>query len=130
MLSDLEEVAVMATETPRQRLIATILKKASQSSVPVAFVPSPVLRAAVDALGWVRRTADDGFDEIDYDIDLFLAQAIEVAVVNNQPQLIRAIYDAERDRLVARSSVDAASLSSQANALTALVTNVRGTNLQ
>ncbi|GIV04110.1 MAG: hypothetical protein KatS3mg015_2940 [Fimbriimonadales bacterium] len=120
----------MATETPRQRLIATILKKASQSSVPVAFAPSPALRAAVDSLGWFRRTADDGFDEIDYDIDLFLAQAIEAAIVDNRPQLIRAIYSAERDRLIARSSVDANSLTSQAKALTTLVTNITGTTLQ
>lgn len=88
--------------TPRQRLIERIIRKSVLEAAPLAFDGTAGLRSAVDSAGFTRSIAADGKDQVPaHEAAQLLAQAIESAVVSSQPQLVRAIYTAERDRSIA-----------------------------
>lgn len=115
--------------TTRQSFIASIIRKAALGSEPIAFTPTAGLRTAVDNAGFARRTSADGKDEVFAEQAEFLAAAMESAVVSGQPQLLQAIYTAERDRRVANLTSAASNYTASKNAVDAEAAAITGTTL-
>lgn len=113
--------------TARQALIADILSKCKDPSKTVAYVPTAGLNAAVDAAGIVRQTGKDGNQEVlgGQSPDI-LAAAVESALFSAQPQLAKAIFEAERARAVAALQGQSSSYTSAKTATDAQVTSAQG----
>lgn len=113
--------------TARQSLIENILIRGTHGGA-ISFTPTVGLRNAVDAAGFVRFPASDGKDEIRNDQVQFMAQAIEAAALG-QPQLLQAIYTAERDRAVTTLNGTASNATAASNAASSQAAAITGTSL-
>lgn len=115
--------------TARQEAVIATIERAVRGE-GIAYTPNAGLDAALRNEGVAFSTAADGFNDIAPAHALYaFVRALEAALVDGQPALLRAIYAAERDRRVAFLNSRATQASDESSAALTDATGLTGTTL-